>query len=198
MSDQEPVVIEASEPSSTTDSSSQSATIPETEVESAESVPVSDETIAAVITKEASSVTLTDQAPTESNTGVVDIDLCLLASVSPSLCFTHKHTRASADDVPYFLSCPDPVVHSVPAETETVPPSVELPAPVESEELSDTKEAPVDISNESSPAESTASLEPESTSSSEEPTAPKASDEPAGTRKLPIKNRKCTSNARLK
>ncbi|GAA6224317.1 MICOS complex subunit MIC27-like [Lates japonicus] len=154
VSDQEPVVIEASEPSSTTNSSSQSATIPETEVESAESVPVSDEPIAAVITKEASSVTLTDQAPTETNT--------------------------------------DPVVHSTPAETEIAPPSVELPAPVESEELSDTKEAPKDISNESSPAESTVSLEPEtveaapaesaeaeSTSSSEEPPIPKASDEPA-------------------
>ncbi|GLD72128.1 MICOS complex subunit MIC27-like protein, partial [Lates japonicus] len=71
VSDQEPVVIEASEPSSTTNSSSQSATIPETEVESAESVPVSDEPIAAVITKEASSVTLTDQAPTETNTDPV-------------------------------------------------------------------------------------------------------------------------------
>ncbi|GLD61940.1 connector enhancer of kinase suppressor of ras 2-like protein, partial [Lates japonicus] len=86
----------------------------------------------------------------------------------------------------------DPVVHSTPAETEIAPPSVELPAPVESEELSDTKEAPKDISNESSPAESTVSLEPEtveaapaesaeaeSTSSSEEPPIPKASDEPA-------------------
>ncbi|XP_035861195.1 MICOS complex subunit MIC27 isoform X2 [Sander lucioperca] len=57
------VVEEASEPSST---------IPETEVESAEFVPVSDEPAVAVITEEASSVTLKeispDQTPTETTT----------------------------------------------------------------------------------------------------------------------------------
>nr|XP_019941986.1 PREDICTED: MICOS complex subunit MIC27 [Paralichthys olivaceus] len=124
----ESAVVEASEVSSTTDtSSSQSATIPETEVESAESVPVSDEPIAAVITKETSSVTLTEispvQAPTETNT--------------------------------------DPVVHSVPAETETAPPSEEPPASVENEVPSNTKQAPDDVSNEASPAESMGSIEPE-------------------------------------
>ncbi|XP_071313641.1 MICOS complex subunit MIC27 [Trachinotus anak] len=143
VSNPESAVIDASEPSSTTDSSSQSATIAETEVESAESVPVSDEPIAAVITKEASSVTLTeispDQAPTETNT--------------------------------------DPVVHSVAAETETAPHYEEPPAPVESGEPSDIKQAPQDISNETSPAESTPSVEPEmiESPSSEEPPAPKAS-----------------------
>ncbi|XP_022607403.1 MICOS complex subunit MIC27-like [Seriola dumerili] len=159
VSNLESAVVEVSEPRSTTDSSSQSATSPETEVESAESVPLSDEPIAAVITKEASSVTLSeispDQAPTETNT--------------------------------------DPVVHSVPAETEAASPSEERPAPVESsEEPSDTKQTPQDVSNEASPAESTAGVEPEtvqaapaeaaeveSAPSSEEPPAPQASDEPA-------------------
>lgn len=83
------VVEEASEPSSV-----QSATIPETEVELALSVPVSDEHIVTVITEEASSVTLTDkspdQTPTETIAGIIDIDLCLLLSLSPSLLF---HTQ---------------------------------------------------------------------------------------------------------
>uniref|UniRef100_A0A3B4YLM6 MICOS complex subunit n=1 Tax=Seriola lalandi dorsalis TaxID=1841481 RepID=A0A3B4YLM6_SERLL len=171
---------QASEPSSTTDSSSQSAMIPETEVESAESVPLSDEPIAAVITKEASSVTLSeispDQAPTETNTGIMDINL-------------------------------------LPAETEASPPSEELPAPVESsEEPSDTKQTPQDVSNEASPAESTAGVEPvqaapaeaaevESAPSSEEPPAPQASDEPAGTRNilpLHVKEQKKHSRCKIK
>ncbi|XP_028272474.1 MICOS complex subunit MIC27 isoform X8 [Parambassis ranga] len=61
----------APEPSSPTATAAQSSTISETEVESAESVPVSDEPIVAVITDEKSSVTLTDispeQAPTETS-----------------------------------------------------------------------------------------------------------------------------------
>lgn len=67
-------------------SSAQRATIPEPEVESAESVPFSDEPVVAVMTEEASLVTLTDisphQAPTETNTGITDIDLCLHPYVS--------------------------------------------------------------------------------------------------------------------
>lgn len=89
------VVEEASEPSFSTDSSVHSATIPETEVESAESVPVSDEPVVAVVTEEASSITLTDvspdQTPTVTNTGIIDIDLCLLVSLSLSLLF---HTQS--------------------------------------------------------------------------------------------------------
>ncbi|XP_040903747.1 MICOS complex subunit MIC27 [Toxotes jaculatrix] len=81
----------------------------------------------------------------------------------------------------------DPLVLSVSAETEAAPPSQDLPAPVQNEEPSDTKQAPEHVSNEASPAESTASSDPEtveagppvSASSSEEPPAPKASDEPA-------------------
>ncbi|KAL7395904.1 hypothetical protein ABVT39_025174 [Epinephelus coioides] len=60
----------AEEPSSTRDCS-----IPETEVESAESVPLSDEPAVAVRTEEVSSVTLTetspDQTPTDTNTDLV-------------------------------------------------------------------------------------------------------------------------------
>lgn len=52
----------------------QSSTIPEIEVESAESVPVSDEPAVTVVPEEASSVTLADispdQTPTETNTGI--------------------------------------------------------------------------------------------------------------------------------
>lgn len=62
-------------------SSAQSTTIPEPELESAECVPFSDEHVVAVIAEEASSVTHTDvsldQAPTETNTGIVDIDFSL-------------------------------------------------------------------------------------------------------------------------
>lgn len=153
------VVEEASEPSSV-----QSATIPETEVELALSVPVSDEHIVTVITEEASSVTLTDKSPDQTPTETI----------------------------------------AVPAETETTTTSGEIPAPVESEEPSDTKNAQ-DVSPDSSPGKPTLSLEPEmveaspvevtlveaalpveaeaapveDVSSSEEPPAPKASDEAA-------------------
>lgn len=69
------VVKEALESGST-----QSFTIPEPEVESAESDPLSDGHVVAVITEEASSVTLTDVSldqAVETNTGIVDNDLCL-------------------------------------------------------------------------------------------------------------------------
>ncbi|XP_054453489.1 MICOS complex subunit MIC27 isoform X2 [Anoplopoma fimbria] len=65
------VVEEASEPSTTDDSSAQNSAIPETEVESAESVPVSDEPVVAVITEEASSVKLTEINPDQTPTGTV-------------------------------------------------------------------------------------------------------------------------------
>ncbi|XP_062249797.1 MICOS complex subunit MIC27 [Platichthys flesus] len=165
VSSPETAVVEALEVSTDTDiSSSQSATIPETEVESAESVPSSDEPIAAVITKEASSLTLTeispDQAPTETNT--------------------------------------DAVVHLVPAETEAAPLSEELPASVENEAPSNTKQAPDEVSNEASLAESTGSIEPETGEavpvqsaegkvdpSSEELLVPVESKEPSDTKQAP-------------
>ncbi|XP_074504112.1 MICOS complex subunit MIC27 isoform X7 [Sebastes fasciatus] len=121
------VVEEASEPSATTDSSAQSSTIPETEVESAESVPATDEPVDAVITEEASSVTL--------------------AEISPDQTLTETNT--------------DPVAHSVPAEAEATTTSEEIPAPVESEEPSDTKQATDDVAADASNAEPTPSLEPE-------------------------------------
>ncbi|KAM9356772.1 MICOS complex subunit MIC27 [Symphorus nematophorus] len=101
------------------------STIPESEVESAESVPVSDEPVVAVVTEEVSSVTVAeispDQTPTETNT--------------------------------------DPVAHSAPAETKTTTTSEEIPAPVESEQPSDTKQAAEDVTTDASPAESMPSLE---------------------------------------
>ncbi|XP_037636657.1 MICOS complex subunit MIC27 isoform X2 [Sebastes umbrosus] len=121
------VVEEASEPSATTDSSAQSSSIPETEVESAESVPATDEPVDAVITEEASSVTL--------------------AEISPDQTLTETNT--------------DPVAHSVPAEAEATTASEEIPAPVENEEPSDTKQATDDVAADASNAEPTPSLEPE-------------------------------------
>ncbi|XP_029296733.1 MICOS complex subunit MIC27 isoform X2 [Cottoperca gobio] len=133
---QEPLAkeIAASQPQTTTvpnpESAARSSTITEAEVESAESVPVSDEP--AVIREEVSSVTLTeislDQTSTETNA--------------------------------------DPVAHSVPAETEATTTSEEIPAPVASEEPSDTKQAAEDVSTDvASPAEPTASEEAETVES---------------------------------
>lgn len=71
------------------ESAARSSLIPESEVESAESLPLSDEPAAAVISEQASSVTLTeispDQTPAETNPGTVDIDLCLPVSLSTLL-----------------------------------------------------------------------------------------------------------------
>lgn len=79
-------VKETSEASS---SSAQSSTIPETEVELAESVSVSDEPVAAVT----SSVTLAEaspeQTPTETNTGIRDFLICLLLSLLYLFCYSH-------------------------------------------------------------------------------------------------------------
>ncbi|XP_034454007.1 MICOS complex subunit MIC27 [Hippoglossus hippoglossus] len=216
VSSPESAVVEALEVSSTTDSSSsQSATIPETEVESAESVPSSDEPIAAVITKEASSVTLTeispDQAPTETNTDpVVHLVPAETEAAPPSEELpasveneAPSNTKQAPDEVSNEASPAESTGSIEPetgeafpvqsAEGEVAPSSEELLAPVESKEPSDTKQAPEDVSNEASPAESTASVEPETVEaapvqsadveadpSTEEPPALKASDEPAG------------------
>lgn len=84
---------EASEARSTTGSSAQSSTIPEKEVVSAESVPVSDEPVVAVISEEASSVTQAEISPaqTPTDTGIIDVDLCLVLFLSLSPLFqSHK------------------------------------------------------------------------------------------------------------
>uniref|UniRef100_A0A3Q1FGB9 MICOS complex subunit n=1 Tax=Acanthochromis polyacanthus TaxID=80966 RepID=A0A3Q1FGB9_9TELE len=102
------------------------ASPPQTEVESAESAPISEEPVVAVKTEEESSVTLTeispDQAPTETSTGITDIDPCLLVSPSPSLCVAHNHTKSSADRSDAFssLSTETSPVKSVPAESAEV------------------------------------------------------------------------------
>uniref|UniRef100_A0A665WIN6 MICOS complex subunit n=2 Tax=Echeneis naucrates TaxID=173247 RepID=A0A665WIN6_ECHNA len=131
------VSLPASKPSSITDSSSQSAAIPEKEVESAKSVPPSDEPICAI-----SEITLSETSP---------------------------------DQVPSDIS-KDPRMHPMSAETETAPPSDKPPAAVESQEASNAKEAPQDVSNPAGPAES---AEVESAAAFEEPISPQASDDPA-------------------
>uniref|UniRef100_A0A3B4UDI4 MICOS complex subunit n=1 Tax=Seriola dumerili TaxID=41447 RepID=A0A3B4UDI4_SERDU len=151
---------QVSEPRSTTDSSSQSATSPETEVESAESVPLSDEPIAAVITKEASSVTLSeispDQAPTETNTGIIDINLLPAETEAASPSEERPAPVESSEEPSDTKQTPQDVSNEAsPAEsTAGVEPETVQAAPAEAAEV-------------------------ESAPSSEEPPAPQASDEPA-------------------
>lgn len=153
----------------TEEASAQSSTITETEVESAESIPVSDEPVVPILSEEPSSIALAEisanQTPADTNTGSKDVDLSVSFPVSVSFCF--NHTKASTDNFLCFLSCPDPVAESVPAETKTTTASEEIPAPVENEEPSDTKQAAENGSIDTSPAESTPSLEPVEAASAE-------------------------------
>ena len=170
----------------TEEASAQSSTITETEVESAESVPVSDEPVVPSVSEEVSSLTLaeisTDQTSPDINTGSKDVDLSVSFTVSVSFCF--NHTKASSDDFLCFLSCPDPVAESVPAETKTTTASEEIPAPAESEEPSDTKQAAENGSIDTSPAESTPSIEP--VASVEAATAESAPVEAAPVESTPV------------
>ncbi|XP_051276555.1 MICOS complex subunit MIC27 [Dicentrarchus labrax] len=74
----------------------------------------------------------------------------------------------SPDQTPTETST-DPVAHSVPAETETTATPEEIPASVESEEPS---QAAKDVSTDTSPAESTPSIELETTEAAPTETAP--------------------------
>lgn len=67
-----------------TSDSAQSSAVPETEVVSAESDPVSEELIVPITPEEASSVTPAEisAAQTPPRSGIIDVDLCLLDSVS--------------------------------------------------------------------------------------------------------------------
>uniref|UniRef100_A0A673BIN4 MICOS complex subunit n=1 Tax=Sphaeramia orbicularis TaxID=375764 RepID=A0A673BIN4_9TELE len=139
----------ASESNASKDSSAQSSTISEADVESAGSFPVQVEE--AIVTVEESSGTLTETSP---------------------------------DQMPPDTST-ESVVNSVASETETCPPSEELPAPVESEKPLDSTQTPGDVPTDASPAEpmpgsgpDTAQSSPtEAVPSTEEPSA--ATDQPA-------------------
>lgn len=76
---------------STTGSSAQTSIIPETEVVSAEFVPLSDEPAVSIISEEASSVTPAEISPnqtsTDTHTGIIDVVPCLLPFLSLSLLF---------------------------------------------------------------------------------------------------------------
>ncbi|KAI3351952.1 hypothetical protein L3Q82_020776 [Scortum barcoo] len=121
------VVEEASEPSS----SVQSDTIPEKEVESAESVPVADEPIVAVVTEEASSITLTDtsldQTSTETNTDAV------VQSVP-----AETETTTTSEEIPAPVESEKPsdpkAAPTESAPVENAPSSEEPPAPKASDE----------------------------------------------------------------
>ncbi|XP_028445202.1 MICOS complex subunit MIC27 isoform X2 [Perca flavescens] len=107
------VVEEASEPSST---------IPETEVESAEFVPVSDEPAVAVITEKASSVTLKeispDQTPTETTTDPV-------AHSVPA----ETDATATSDEIHAPVESEEPLDSKQAAEDVSTDPSPKEPTP---------------------------------------------------------------------
>ncbi|XP_070769572.1 MICOS complex subunit MIC27 [Enoplosus armatus] len=163
------VVEEASEP--ITDSSVQSA-IPETEVESAESVPVSDEPIVAVITEEASSVTLTeispDQTPTETNTDPVAHSVSAetettIPSEEIPVPVESEEPKQAAEDVSTDASPAEPtpslepdMVEAAPVEAAPVEAAPVEAAPVEAApvEAAPVEAAPVEAaSTEAAPAE---------------------------------------------
>ncbi|XP_071780018.2 MICOS complex subunit MIC27 [Centroberyx gerrardi] len=196
------VPCHAPDPSSTADSPAQTTTSSETEVESAEPVPVCDETAAPVITEEPSSITQTqispDQAPTETTTDTVVESVSAesaldaeeppapVGSEEPSASKQTPETPSAeagpAQDTP--TAEPETVVEYVPVESP--PPSEEPPAPVESEEPSTAKhtETTTDTVVESVSAESApASEEPpapieEASASKQAPEAPSAEPSP--------------------
>ncbi|XP_068442417.1 MICOS complex subunit MIC27 [Clinocottus analis] len=146
------VAEETSEPGS-----AQSATIPETAVESVESVPVSDESVVAVVTEEASSVALTevslDQTPTETDTDPV-------AHSVP----VETEAIATSEEINTSVEGEEPSDTKPAAEEISTDASPAEPTPpsLEPETL---KASPV----EAAPAEA---------APAEEPAAPKASNEP--------------------
>lgn len=135
------------------------------------------------------------------------ISVCFFFCLYP---FCFNHTKVSTDDLLYFLSSKDPVEYSVSAETKNFATSEEIPAPVDREEPSDTKQTAENVSTHARPPESLPSLESEveeaapvesasaeaapveatlvdstefeSVPSSEEPPAPKVTCEPSGTK----------------
>ncbi|XP_053179511.1 MICOS complex subunit MIC27 [Scomber japonicus] len=151
----------ASEPSSTTDDSAQSTVLSETEVQSVESVPVSDEPIVNG-TEEVSSVTLTeispDQPPTETNTDLVvqsvpaettppsELPAPVESEEPPAL-------KPASEEVSTEASAAEPTPSLEPETVEPAPIESALaePAPVESApaEAAPVESAPV----ESAPAE---------------------------------------------
>ncbi|XP_072252203.1 MICOS complex subunit MIC27 isoform X2 [Leuresthes tenuis] len=162
---------DASPPSSTTETPAQSSTIPEAEVESAESTRITDEPVVTVTPENGSSVTLTeispDQAPTETGAaGDIPADT-RPAEATPS---SEPETTEAA-----------PVESASSSEATSAPEASDVPA------APDATQAAGDVSADTRPAEATPSSEPETTeaapvesaSSSEATSAPEASDVPA-------------------
>ncbi|XP_039669236.1 MICOS complex subunit MIC27 isoform X2 [Perca fluviatilis] len=145
------VVEEASEPSST---------IPETEVESAEFVPVSDEPAVAVITEEASSVTLKeispDQTPTETTTDPVAHSVPAETDATTTSEEIHApvgseeplDSKQAAEDVPTDPSPaePTPSLESAPEEAAPVEAAAVEAAPIEASpvEAAEVEASPVE------------------------------------------------------
>ncbi|XP_035525200.1 MICOS complex subunit MIC27 isoform X2 [Morone saxatilis] len=147
------VVEEASEASSASHSSAQSSTIPETEVESVESVPVSDEPIVAVVTKEASSVTFAeispDQTPTETNTDPV-----------AHAVQAETETTSTPEEIPASIESEEPSQAAKDVSTDTSPAESTLNLEPETTESAPVAVVPVEVApvepalDESAPAES--------------------------------------------
>ncbi|XP_063733146.1 MICOS complex subunit MIC27 isoform X2 [Eleginops maclovinus] len=151
------------------ESAAHSALIPETEVESVESVPLSDEPAASVISEEASSLTITeispDQTPTETNTDPVGHSVAAETEVTTTseeipAPFESEETKQAAKEVSTDVASPaeptpslEPTLEAAPvevAEVEAAPveatlvqEALEEAAPVE---VSPVEAAPVEVS----------------------------------------------------
>ncbi|CAN9514761.1 unnamed protein product [Ophioblennius macclurei] len=129
--------------SSLTDAKAQSSTIPETEVESAESAPVSDEPVSAVITEEESSVTLPeispDPVPTETGSVPSESPTPSEAETSPA---SAEAPKQAAEEVSAAVSSAESAsspgaaeatsAESAPAESAAVEAAPVEIAPIES------------------------------------------------------------------
>nr|XP_046262384.1 MICOS complex subunit MIC27 [Scatophagus argus] len=132
------VVEEVSEASFS--SSAQSSTVPETEVESAEPVPVSDRPVVAFVSEGASSVTLAeispDQTPTDTSTVPAETNITTISEEVPASVESEEpsDTKKAAEDVSTesMPSLEPEMVEATPvdaAPVETAPFTEEPPAP---------------------------------------------------------------------
>ncbi|XP_029971468.1 MICOS complex subunit MIC27 isoform X2 [Salarias fasciatus] len=174
-----PVPGSAPDLSPPTETKAQSATIPETEVESAESAPVSDEPVSAVITEEESSAALAeispDPVPTETGSG---------PSEGPTPPASTEAAKQTAEEASADISSAEAAGSS---EATEAAPALSAPAesaPVDSApaESAPVESAPVESApTETGPAES-APVDAASAESAPPPeeSAPDAPEQPAG------------------
>lgn len=193
---QEPVAkeVSASQPevapvptqSAAVDEAPQAGSDPEKEVESALSVPVSEEPTAAVVTDEVSSVTLTeispDQTTTEANTDPEALSVpagteptITSEEIPPPIESDTSGTKQAAEDASTDTSTAEPPPGSDTAEVAPVE-----SAPIESDPIESAPVEPVQVEPapvEPAPSQSVPVEGPPVVAPAEELPAPKASDE---------------------